>query len=176
MKECSVCHRQFDYKFTRGRCRTCYHNWWKDNNPEKHTTARKKYYEKNKEKINKRATDWAKENRNRTNAAQRRWKKKNTEKVKEYYRSEGYKNLKSEKNLLIRLKKYKVDREAYEALKEQGCPICVKPFKQTPCFDHCHNTGDFRGLLCRRCNAAIGLLRDCPDTLSRATEYLKKDT
>ncbi len=38
--------------------------------------------------------------------------------------------------------------------------------------DHCHDSGSIRGLLCNRCNRAIGLLGDNPDTLRRAIAYL----
>lgn len=38
--------------------------------------------------------------------------------------------------------------------------------------DHCHETGKVRGLLCQKCNRAIGLLKDDPATLRRAISYL----
>ena len=39
--------------------------------------------------------------------------------------------------------------------------------------DHCHATGRIRGLLCHSCNAAIGLMRDDPDRIARAAEYVR---
>lgn len=38
--------------------------------------------------------------------------------------------------------------------------------------DHCHQTGNIRGLLCASCNSAIGLLGDCPKTIAKAFLYL----
>lgn len=40
--------------------------------------------------------------------------------------------------------------------------------------DHCHTTGKIRGLLCTRCNTAIGSFRDDIDFLKSAIKYLKK--
>lgn len=40
--------------------------------------------------------------------------------------------------------------------------------------DHCHNTNEVRGLLCHRCNTAIGLMRDDVDLLASAIRYLSK--
>ena len=42
-------------------------------------------------------------------------------------------------------------------------------------IDHDHQTGMVRGLLCNRCNRAIGLLGDDVALLRRAIEYLVKD-
>jgi hypothetical protein len=42
--------------------------------------------------------------------------------------------------------------------------------------DHDHTTGQVRGLLCIRCNRAIGNLRDDPDLAIRAAAYLKRAT
>ena len=39
--------------------------------------------------------------------------------------------------------------------------------------DHCHDTGIVRGLLCAKCNSAIGYLNDDIGTVERALNYLK---
>jgi hypothetical protein len=41
--------------------------------------------------------------------------------------------------------------------------------------DHCHKTQRVRGLLCRRCNAAIGLLSDDISRVEAALNYLKEN-
>ena len=55
------------------------------------------------------------------------------------------------------------------------CAICKKPdFKRLLCVDHCHTTGRVRGLLCYKCNLAIGHLEDNTGSLQSAIEYLQK--
>jgi hypothetical protein len=52
------------------------------------------------------------------------------------------------------------------------CAICMEtPDKQLH-VDHNHYTGLIRGLLCGKCNAGIGLLKDDSDLCMRATQYL----
>jgi hypothetical protein len=41
--------------------------------------------------------------------------------------------------------------------------------------DHDHGTSEIRGLLCVRCNNALGLSREDPDLLKRAARYLTVD-
>lgn len=41
------------------------------------------------------------------------------------------------------------------------------------CFDHNHTTGRLRGLLCSRCNSAMGLLRDDTNIAHKLIEYLE---
>lgn len=40
--------------------------------------------------------------------------------------------------------------------------------------DHCHETGDIRGLLCHHCNLMLGQARDSTETLMSAIHYLNK--
>lgn len=42
------------------------------------------------------------------------------------------------------------------------------------CVDHDHETGVVRGLLCMRCNRAIGMLGDSHEVLVSAISYLKR--
>ncbi|WNI19174.1 endonuclease VII domain-containing protein [Actinacidiphila sp. ITFR-21] len=83
------------------------------------------------------------------------------------------------------LEQYGITVEDYERLlQEQGgvCAICKKPETsarqgkviQLP-VDHCHATGRVRGLLCHRCNRAIGLLGDDIDLLKAAIGYLERE-
>jgi hypothetical protein len=40
--------------------------------------------------------------------------------------------------------------------------------------DHCHVTGNVRGLLCRACNLALGQFEDNIKTLNKAIKYLEQ--
>lgn len=40
--------------------------------------------------------------------------------------------------------------------------------------DHCHSTGKVRGLLCHKCNTALGLLKDNTQNLLNAIDYIKQ--
>jgi hypothetical protein len=39
--------------------------------------------------------------------------------------------------------------------------------------DHCHHTGMIRGLLCQKCNVAIGSFNDDPEMLKKAIAYIE---
>jgi len=54
----------------------------------------------------------------------------------------------------------------------QCCGICDT--RDNLCYDHDHETMDFRGVLCNRCNRAVGLLGDNEEGLIRALEYLRR--
>lgn len=61
-------------------------------------------------------------------------------------------------------------------LKEQNnqCAVCETPLGKKFAIDHCHFTGEVRGILCSLCNSGIGLLRDNPDICERASIYLRR--
>ena len=80
------------------------------------------------------------------------------------------------------MRRYGVTDEWYfETLKNQKytCDICESPEalgngNKYFHVDHNHKTGKVRGLLCSRCNTALGNFRDSKETLLKAVEYLTK--
>jgi hypothetical protein len=57
-----------------------------------------------------------------------------------------------------------------------ACHCCGAPFgehrRKAPNIDHCHTTGNVRGLLCFACNIAVGKFRNSPDIIDAAIIYL----
>ena len=75
-------------------------------------------------------------------------------------------------------KRYGLTKEDYNdllAAQNGGCAICLNPETQGRklSVDHCHATNEIRGLLCSKCNAALGLLNDDTNILINAINYLK---
>ena len=67
------------------------------------------------------------------------------------------------------------DIDRMYADQEGRCGICgVIESDRRHAIDHDHATGVVRGLLCRKCNMAIGLFGDSPDTLRSALAYMEK--
>jgi hypothetical protein len=69
------------------------------------------------------------------------------------------------------------DREFMGEISDDRCWICLKPMDDDGpqlSVDHDHRTGQVRGLLCSRCNIAIGWMEDDPDRLKRASVYLRR--
>lgn len=64
------------------------------------------------------------------------------------------------------------------------CPICLNDEETVKgkgntkngswVIDHCHETEEFRGWLCHKCNRSLGGFDDDIGTLERAIDYLRK--
>jgi len=75
------------------------------------------------------------------------------------------------------LKTYNLTPESFELLKEKQngvCGVCEKETEGNLYVDHCHKTGEVRGLLCNTCNSGIGKLGDKSNSLYKAYVYLFK--
>ena len=75
--------------------------------------------------------------------------------------------------------RYNITLEEYNNLYIQQdckCAICKNPYPlggtKGLLVDHNHSTGKVRGLLCRKCNVAIGLMDECKDIIVDAMKYL----
>lgn len=70
--------------------------------------------------------------------------------------------------------KYHITEVEYKKLlvENKACQICGVSFTETPHLDHDHKTNKIRGLLCKRCNLALGGFRDDPALLQKAYNYL----
>jgi hypothetical protein len=76
--------------------------------------------------------------------------------------------------------KYGITREEYDGMLEerQGkCDICqsTESFHQSGKMqvDHCHESNKVRGILCFRCNTALGAFQDNTELLKQAINYLE---
>ena len=78
--------------------------------------------------------------------------------------------------------KYGITPEEYEdrlRVQKRKCLICgyktprYPEKKQMLHLDHDHKTGKVRGFLCSLCNKGIGCLKDSPELLEKAAEYIR---
>lgn len=111
----------------------------------------------------------------------KRWQAENPErylaKQREYAES-GKKKIADRKSYLKR--RYGMTLDDYdEMLATQGgvCAICGKarPEERTLHIDHDHVSGEIRGLLCFRCNNALGDFEEQYELFQRAADYLDRD-
>jgi len=96
------------------------------------------------------------------------WSKANKDKVKEHRRKGKLKQ------------KYGISLEQFEEMKNKQnnkCAICNEKHIRRPLnVDHCHATGKVRGLLCDKCNMALGLLKDSKQLIESLKRYLDAHT
>lgn len=111
---------------------------------------------------------YAKRNRARVNERNRNWHKANP-------------SFKRDSRILHL---YGLTPEDYAVLvdKQHGvCLICLKPpdpegkpISRYLHVDHDHRTGRVRGLLCGKCNTALGQLADDPERMRRMIDYVER--
>ena len=114
--------------------------------------------------------------------AMRAWRAKHPDKAKKYCREwyaqypEKMKGLvkrwRSSLKIVIQERRLALTKEVQKDL-GPGCAIC-RSTKRELRVDHSHKTGNIRGLLCDRCNWALGMFSDNVNNLERAILYLKK--
>ena len=73
-------------------------------------------------------------------------------------------------------KNYGVDAGALLECQGGKCAICDRVLNKKFYVDHNHGSGVVRGILCLKCNTAIGFLNDDPNLLRVAISYLEQSS
>lgn len=121
---------------------------------------------------------WYTENKDREIARVADWQRRNAERHRAYQQERRQQPAVKRKNREGHLRrKYGITLADYDALlkhQEGVCAICGREPRDDIALhvDHDHATGAVRGLLCFRCNNAVGDLGDDPVILQRAADYL----
>jgi hypothetical protein len=77
-------------------------------------------------------------------------------------------------NQMLIEQKYKCKICRQKPDKNQTQPDKCQTQPDKPLYvDHCHQTKVIRGLLCHKCNVALGHMNDDPEQLERAADYLR---
>ena len=72
-------------------------------------------------------------------------------------------------------RKFKLSTEQYaDLMAVEACQVCGQDFGDKKCIDHCHATEKIRGVLCHKCNTALGLVGDNVQVLSKLIRYLEQ--
>jgi hypothetical protein len=135
---------------------------WRAKNPHKRTEEARKYREKYPEKIA---------------AKSKRWRDKNIETRRPIEAEYARKRRKSDpegNRRRIKAFKERQERKITEVAgrpRASKCEICLEKGKTV--FDHCHNSGMFRGWICDRCNKTLGMVKDSPKLLKKLARYLE---
>ena len=135
------------------------------------------YYIAKKEEINKKQLDYYYKNKD----GRALYVSKNNDKIKAYHKEYNMKTSAKESNKDFLLKKnYGISLVEYNEMfvKQSGkcfiCGIHQSELKRALFVDHCHKTKKVRGLLCHKCNSALGLVFDNTEILSNMIKYLNR--
>lgn len=74
-------------------------------------------------------------------------------------------------SLYTKSKKYSISEKKVLELMNRNCQICGE--EKNLNIDHCHKTGNVRGVLCNSCNVGIGLFKDNIELLKNSIKYLE---
>lgn len=72
--------------------------------------------------------------------------------------------------------RYGISQEEVDELRTRDCAVCGATRSSDGRklhIDHCHRTGKVRGVLCNKCNVALGLLDDNIERIAALGRYLE---
>ncbi len=170
-----------------------YFQYYYQNNREKKIAQAAEWQRENSEHRRGYMREYAKQNPDkfkRTDEQQAEYNKKRRERYAKdaefrnsiKQKTKDWQSNNPEKRFAQRLKKYGITPECYHRMFDEqsgACAICKTTDpgdKASGRFfvDHCHTTGNVRGLLCNNCNFGIGQFRDNTSTLLAAIRYIEQ--
>lgn len=172
--KCRLSKRNLGYVYT---CKDCLNQKAKLYYQQNCETIKSKQRDKNKTATHKQIrASYRIKNKEKIAYTSKLYKEKNKERLKEQAKGKYQKNLIQERSKHL-LRTYGIDHKEYERLSKQqnnSCGICEKPPEKGKFLhvDRCHETNRVRGLLCNKCNLAVGLFSDNTILLKNAIYYL----
>ena len=152
-----------------------------------HTVYGREYRAKHPEvrvKAREYARLWRERNKETLREKKRQWHKNKKEETKQ---NDKIRRQKWEKENPVRKEAYRINRkfklgsisEAQKLVERrisETCNACGTPNGggHMSHIDHCHRTGKVRGILCSKCNVALGQVKDSVDQLKKLIVYLEK--
>lgn len=130
----------------------------------------KKYYQEHKEMYSQRVKD----------GYHKKYREENKDSIKKYNKERNITDKEEYRNYHLK-RTYNITLEEYNTLfiKQNGCcAICGKhqnELKNKLSVDHNHTTKKVRGLLCHKCNVALGYADENIHILLNMVYYLKKE-
>ena len=136
------------------------------NNKEKETLRKKRYRQANKELIKVQNKEWISNNREKTLKYYKKYRDNNKGKIAAY-------SLKSNYGITIEQKQEMLNNQHFRCA-NKGCTYTFKNLTDAH-VDHVHNSSPIiiRGLLCRSCNTALGILKESEASIEGLKQYLK---
>lgn len=148
---------------------------WRRVNKEHVREYQKKWVAENKEHVKQ----YEKDNIESRRESKKKYMQKHRKQNPGLYESEAHKKM--IKNSTLK-GKYGITLEEYDKMffeQDYRCAICdthQDDCKSVLVVDHCHKTIKLRKLLCRKCNALLGMCNDDRQILAKAIKYLDKWT
>jgi hypothetical protein len=150
------------------------------NNKDKIYKINKNWQRKNKDKLSQYHKKFYLQNKEYSSNRHKKYWKKNKNRLTKYIKIYRIKNKNILKDKMLK-KYYNINLKKYNQLlllQNNCCAICNKKFnnKNKPYMDHNHITKKPRGILCQKCNSAIGFLNSDIgiNVLKKAINYVKK--
>lgn len=148
---------------------------------EKRKKTREAWAEENKERELGRHRKWVAENKEHHAAYMREYHRRNKDKINarnKLARAENPEKYR-EKHYQYNYGMSLADRDALFADQGFCCAVCGtdKPGCKVGWgwhIDHCHRSGEVRGIVCHHCNTALGNAKDSPDILRKLAFYLEQ--
>lgn len=129
----------------------------------------KEWRAKNREHVSAKAREYYQRNKHRINTPERYAKQNADRRVKNAVDplSVRRRNLQSKFGLTL--------EQHGEMLAQQNyrCAVCQQFSEKMLAVDHDHETGQIRGMLCRGCNTALGLLKEDPLRIRALATYVE---